>query len=415
MRVLHRSRYLLVPTLSCLVLPLATAADLMVDAAGHNGTYTTIAAAMAVAKPHDRILVEPGHYPPFQFFVGVDVIGLGSSPSHVVIDRVDYHVSTPNVGYDTLLSNVTVGSGNPTDAIAISGNELPPGTFHLDGTIVDGAVFLGGGATGFYALITNCRIQNAAGEGFSGEAFYAGGPNNYIEVRDSLIVGAAATMSAPPSAAMRIGTGSRVRLIHAELRGGDGLPGSAFPAGADAVIPGFAPGTYHLRIDGGSVIRAGDGFAAPGGDGVTLAGTIDVGAATVTGGAGTPPGLAYADAGPTPLPVDLHLTADPALANANGPVALVPGQQIGFAMNSPLASTVLVVAFDVNLPGSGLFLPLLTTSAFWIPGNSFAAQIPAIASLDYQGLEIYAQGLTLLPSGQLLFSDTASLRIDWAP
>ncbi len=408
-----RFRVLLLAVLSA---PTLSAADLVVDASG-GGDHLTVAAAMAQAQPNDRILVRPGQYPAYQHFVAVDVIGVGADPSQVTIDRVDYHVSIPVLDYDTLISNVTIGSASPADAIAISGNELPPGTLHLDGVVVDGGVYLGGGATGFSLLVTNSRIENQAGEGFFGAAVDVGGANNFVEVRNSRIVGADADPLHPASDALRLKAGTTLRLVNAEIVGGDGVAVAGLEDGGDAVVRGFSPGAVSIRIDGGSSIAGGAAaVGGAGGNGVDVAGSIDLGAASVTGGAGTPNGDAYADAGPTAMPVDLHLALTPVLEDASGAVGLTNGESFALSMTTPSATTAIVLSFDIDLPPPSIFLSVDLPASLWIPGNSVPLTIPHTTPIVGEGLELYAQGFTLdTSSGAVLLSDAASVRLDLTP
>lgn len=394
----------------------ADAADLIVNAAGGDG-YQTIDAAMAVAQPNDRLLVMPGHYPAYQHTVAVDVIGVAADPSFVKIDRVDYHVSIPTIGYDTLISNVTIGSKDVADGTAISGNELPPGTLHLDGVVVDGAVFLGGGATGFSLLVTNSRIANEAGEGFLGAAFHVGGANNFVQFRNSKIVAADAAGPFAASHAMRISSGTTVWFADAVIQGGKGSAVAGSPNGATALVRGLVPGTVRLRLDGASVIAGGDGEAhGAGGHAIDVSGTIDLGAATVTGGSGSPAGAAYADAIAIPMAVDLHLGLLPVMKNAEGPIALHIGDSIGLSMNTPAASSAIAIGVDIDMPSQAYFLSLNLSTALFIPGNTVVLGIPSAPPITGHGFEIYAQGFTRNPAnGGVLLSDTASVRLDLIP
>lgn len=385
----------------------APAADLVVAENGAGGAFPTIGHAMAVAAPGDRILVHPGSYPSFQFAVAVDLVGLGTAPGQVRIDSIDYHVSIPTVGYDTLLSNVTVGGFGGAGSIAISGNELPPGTLHLDAVVVEGAIFLRGGATGFHLLVSNSYVAPAPGQGFSGEAVYCGGPNNLVEIRDSTILGAAGSGGAAPLAGIRLFAGTAARIVDTTVSGGDAL--LATP-GASAIVQGGPPGTVELRLDGGSVISGGDGLGGPGGAGVDVTGTIQVGQALVAGGAGFPAGNAYAGATPTPLPLPLHLDVVPALHDAITPY-LASGSSLTLQMQTPAQASAIVLGFDLDVPPPGLFLPFDFAGSVWIPGNQVNLTIPAVPGVPYAGLEVYAQGLTL-HGGEILLSETAAVRID---
>lgn len=401
---------------SALCAPTLLAADLVVDAGG-GGDHTTIDAAMAAASPNDRLLVRPGQYPAYQHSVAVDVIGIGADPTQVKIDRVDYHVSIPVTGYDTSISNVTLGSASPADAIALSGNELPPGTLHLDGVIVEGGVFLGGGSTGFSLFVTNSRIEAAAGEGFLNATVDVGGEANFVEFRNSRIVGADAEAPYPAGAALRVARGTTLRLVNAELAGGAGDSTAGLPNGAAGVVRGFAPGSITMRLDGGSVIVGGAGdVGGAGGHGVDVSGSIDLGAAAVLGGAGAPAGSAYADAGPSPMAVDLHLALTPILKSAEGAVALQNGESLSLAMTTPASQTAIVLGFDIDVPPPSLFLSIDLAASLWIPGNTVDLTVPQTAPIVAQGLQVYAQGFMLdAGSGAVLLSDAASVRVDLTP
>lgn len=391
----------------------ARGTDWIVDSSG-AGDFKTIGAAIVVANPGDRLLVQPGHYPAFQFSVGVDVIGVGAAPADVRIDRVDYHVSIPAQHYDTLLSNVQLGSDHPADAIALSGNELGPGSLHLDGVVIDGAVFLGAGE-GFTLLVTNSAISNQPGEWFAGETMYLGGAGSFVEIRNSSVQAAAATVTRAPAAGVRLSAGTTARIVNTQITGGNGNEGS-HPDGAPAVTRGLFPGAVELRIDGNSWITGGSGPIGEGGHGVDLDGLIEVGAASVQGGSGNPPGLDFAAAQPVPTPVDLHLDLQPVLANAQVPVYLSAGDTIRVHMTTPVERTFLVVSLELNPPAAALYLPLrLTFPTIWVAGNSFQAVIPPARFQQIEGLEVYFQGLTR-PAGQpLLVSDVASVRVDLLP
>lgn len=396
--------------------PAAVAADLHVDATGAGGAYTTIGAAMGAASPGDRLLVQPGHYPAFQFWVAVDVIGLGNRPSDVRIDRVDFHVSVPVSGYDTCLSNVHVGSTAASDDLAIVGNELPPGTFHIDGVIVDGGVYLASGASGFYLLITNSIIRSEPGEGFLDSATFLAGSGMFAEIRNSTIEAPGAGTLDPADSGLTLSGGCSVRLVRATIRGGDGSAAAGFPDGADGIWQTFTPGLISLRLDGGSTIRggAGEGSGA-GGDGVDVTGAIRLGDATVEGGIGSPHGEAYARSLPESLPADLHLGLTPLLADAAGATSLGSGDTFTLSMNTPAQQTALVLSLDLDPPGAGLFLPLGFPPLTVIPGNSFQALVPAApGGVPLPGIQLYAVGFTRV-GGALLVSDTAAMRLDLLP
>ncbi len=131
------------------------------------------------------------------------------------------------------------------------------------------------------------------------------------------------------------------------------------------------------------------------------------------GGAGNPAGAAYADAQPVALPLDLHLTVTPTLANAQGKTFFASGETVGFSMTTGAASTAMVIAFDVDVPSPGLFLAIDPSPLIWVPGNAIQGTIPTFLPA-VPGIEVYVQGFTL-DSGEVLLSETASARIDLGP
>ena len=394
----------------------AAAGDLLVDASG-GGSYTTIGAAMADAVPGDRILVSPGHYPAFSFRVAVSLIGLGAAPADVHIDRIDYHVSVPALNYDTVISNVAVGGPDPSFSLAIVGNELPPGTLIIDGADVEGAVYLGGGGDGFYLLLNNSRIRAQPGEGFLGTAVHVGGPaGNFVEIRNTTIEAANATDLLPASHGLALIPGTRARLVGAVIRGGAGLAGSSHEAGGSAVVAGIGHGDLILRLDGDCDLRGGDAAGSgAGGNGVDISGVLEIGAANVSGGNGSPSGRAYVDAQPVALAYDCHLTLTPHLADAQAPTLLRSGQFVQLSMPTPPGSTVIVVSVDLNLP-AGPFLPVgFGGPTYWVLGNQLRVQVPAGPGVWIPGIEMVAQGLAHPPGQPFLLSNTVACRLDMEP
>jgi hypothetical protein len=319
------------PALVCAAIIIGTlpaqAADHFVDANGAiPGSFGTIAAAMAQASPGDRILVAPGVYPAFQFERGVEVLGLGDSPADVTVARVDFHVSVPNQDYDAVLSNLTVCGSSPLDAISISGNELARGTLIVDGVRTCGGVFLAGDAE-FQLIMQNTRIEPALGGGFLGAAMDFGG--GYAELVDVAVLGWDAAFGVAAGHALRVSNGAVVRATACELLGGFGSahegPGAA--DGGDAVTGAPWPGPVGLVLAGGSVLRGGDAAAGgEGGAGARVRGTpgsLVEGAASVTGGTGSPAGMAWAWDGAVPLGFDPTLT----LAGGSSPGGAAPGDR----------------------------------------------------------------------------------------
>jgi hypothetical protein len=202
------------------------------------------------------------------------------------------------------------------------------------------------------------------------------------------------------------------RIDASIVSGGDGAPAAGFEAGADAVTAA-APGTVDLRIDGGSQITGGDGSGGPGGSGVAIPGTIELGLAAVLGGAGTPPGVPFAIAQPAGLAGSLHLDVTPALLYAETDVCVTSGDPVGFSMPTPAATSAIVVNFTVQLPESDFFFAVVPAQAAIIPGSSLSTVIPSVPGFAYEGFMVYAQGVYFDPAtGLWSVTNTASLRVD---
>lgn len=420
---LHSSPLLLgIVSALCTTLPLR-AADRVVDAAAGPNTYPTIAAAMAVSAPGDRILVEPGQYPAFLFERGVQVIGLGSTPADVTIARVDFHVSTPNLDYDAVLSNVTLCGSNPLDAISISGNELARGTLVLDGVRTCGGVFLAGDAE-FQLVAQNTRIEPAPGGGFLGAAFDFGGGR--AELVDVLIRGWDAEAGIAAADALRLSRGASVRATACALLGGAGTnqEGQGLADGGDGVTSRPSSAPARLALIGGTNARGGDGASSSGegGAGVRVRGAIVTGQATVQGGAGNPPGAAWALDGATALGYD------PALSLAGGQAP--SGIGVGAHSVRWLAGDLLAVTSDPSL-ASGASLTLFSaldpaapapwgslsgaTSPRRFPLSALAVTVPgpAPSPSPRPRLFLYFQAVLVDPlSGQTVHSNPVVVRID---
>jgi hypothetical protein len=390
--------------------------DLLVDPTGGPGTYPTITAAMLAAHPNDRILVTPGTYGGFQFSRGVDLVGLGDSPSDVVIQRIGFHISIPATDARALISNVTVRSANPLDVFAISGNELAPGVLTLDGCVLENGVYLRGGQAGFYVMMNNCRIVPPAGHGFSGEACRIGGPGNFVDIRNTRILGwdADPVAGIPAGVALRVVGGTNIRVSGSEVIGGDGVAVAGLEAGADG-LAGIAPGVVDLRLDGGATVRGGDGAGSgAGGHGVAITGSAATGTASVTGGAGTPPGMPWSLAQPVGLMTHAHLAITPRLQFADGSIAVEPGQTITVTLGGPQTIGMIGVALASHLPDDPSFVSIALETLVIIPSSTFTTVVPSLAPINYPGAMFYVQGVVGDPiSGQIIVSDAAAIRVDW--
>jgi len=351
--------------------------DLVVDAAGLASSYTTIEQAMVQASPGDRIFVLPGSYPAFQFSRGVEVIGMGHSPSEVVIARVDFHPNLPITGFDAGLANVSVCSGNPEDAISISGNELAPGTLVLQGVVTCGGVYLRG-AGSFYLLCADSRIQPVPGAGFLNAAFdFGGGTADFV---DAWIEGSPASLTAsePAGVGLRIGGGAVVRVSNTRVLGGIGAPSglNVLQHGADAIAKGFGAALPELRLSGQSVISGGNaGPAGVGGDGLDLVGLISIGLSTVSGGSGASAGLDFAGSQPLLLGYDPYLRAQPAKLYASGDAFYRPGTQLVVSPGAVLPALGLGYALRIDPPSNALFSPLPPAGTLNVNGDQFVVNV----------------------------------------
>lgn len=392
--------------------------DRVVDASGQTSIYTNISQAMAASSPGDRILVLPGQYPTFQFTHGVRVLGMGDDPSDVVVERVAYHPSIPNIGYDTVLSNMTLESSNPLDVICLGGNELAPGSLVLEGVHIRGGVFLRGGQAGFYCLMSNCLVDPPPGYGVNGEACFIGGPGNFFEIRNSRIKGwdADPSIFMPAGLGLRIGGGTQMRIVNSRINGGAGAMGASgiFANGATAV-QSQAPGNVQLLLTGGSVIHGGDAAAGGiGGHGVTLSGTIDVEGAVVNGGTGTPAGQAYSVAQPqSAAALGTYLDSVPSKIDAAADVAVRSGETLAFSIPSNGQFSVIAINVAVRLP-SGAFVPLVTENAILEFSDTFSVVVPNVPpGIEFPGLFVFAQGAVLdAATNQLVPTNTVAMRID---
>ncbi|MBK6941745.1 MAG: hypothetical protein IPH13_16335 [Planctomycetes bacterium] len=390
----------------------AFATDWVVDATGAGSSFTTLNQAMVAASPGDRILVHPGSYPAFQMFKGVTVLGLGPSPDAVKIARCDYHPLQPLVNYDSALMNLALGSAADEDSIALTGNELALGTLTLDSVVVDGAVFLRGGSTGFYLQMSNCSVVAQPGEGFAGEAMWFGGIGNRLDVHDSRIVGWDCPESTPAVGAgvgLRLAPGTQARLTDSVVAGGSGL--GAGVAGAT----GLVGSTGTLELLGSTSVHGGNAsLTANGGAGVDFAGSLRTGASIdVAGGSGASTGPAYASGMPSALPVDPSITVVPDRDIASGPFAVASGETLGFSTATAAGSTVLLIGFGVDCPppSAAVFLPLSPAPMLLVGGNALFATVPASTVGPLFGIEVFAQAATASPEGVLL-SGVVSTRMN---
>ncbi len=401
-----------------LTVPLAPASahDHIVDAAGLASPHTNIAAAMAVAAPGDRILVMPGDYPAFQFSRGVHIHGLGDGPTDVRIARVDYHVSIPSIGYDTSLTNVEIGSAQTLGEIPISGNELPPGVFVLDGVIVNGGVFLGGGDDGFAAMITNSVVRAGSGEGFAGVAVHVGGENCRVDIVDTAIWAwnDDVTTGHGAGAGLRLVGGTHATITDSLIVGGDAtsMPGN----GGSAIVDGGPAHPVHLRLDGNTAVIGGDASNGVGGHAVDIAGTVSLGAAAIVPGTGVQDGVGWANAGPTALPVSLHLETTPAFFAAERGVAIESGDSWGLHLPAGPMSAI-ALSFDLDVPVPHTATPFASPFVLFSIGSSLTVDIPASpAGHDIPGVMVFAQGWVRDPASHVLFeSNPVAARIDLLP
>jgi len=393
----------------------AQGSDLLVDPGGSPGSFATIDAAMQAATPGDRILVMPGAYPPFNFSRGVHLIGLGATPGDVVIQRIAYHVNIPAADYDTLISNVTVTSTSPLDVLSIHGNELAPGTLTIDGCVLQNGVFLRGGQQGFYLFINNSYIAPPAGHGFSGEACYVGGPGNYVDIRNTRIIGwdADPQTGIPAGTALSIAAGTVARITGSEISGGHGQPGGPTVAAGATALRSLPSGTIDLTLDGNAMVVGGNGQSgAPGGHGAAIQGTIKAGAAVVLGGSGTPPGVPYPNAAPLPAPT-VHLNLTPGLLFAQNGVSVGPGDVVSVSLGGSPISGAIGISPAVVLPNDPVFVSLPPSTLTVLPVTSFTVSIPQVPGVNGAGYMVYMQGIALDASGVWRISDAAALRIDF--
>ena len=391
--------------------PAAQAANLVVDAAGSPGSYPTVNAAMAAAVPGDRLLVQPGTYPAFQFSKGVSVLGMGPTAADVVVARVDFHPTTPLTGFDATLSNMTIGTSAAIGALGITGNEVPPGALLMHGLHVHGGIFLGGGDAGLYIQLADSLVEASTGQGFGGAAVWLGGSGNYVQLDGTLIEAWDADPASGIAAgnALLLRTGTQARLDHVILRAGDGsatAPG--FVQGGSGLVQGGLPGTVTVRLDGASEIRGGDG--GQGGAGVAVTGTIDLGDALVLGGNGATPGVAYALAQPTPLATDLRLATQPDLAFASGSNVVVSGQSLHYGVAPGPTPRGIALSFDLEVPWDDHFVPLDPAGLLLVVGHDLVLDVPTLPA-EVTGLLVHVQGL-VVQDGHLLSTNASSLRID---
>ncbi len=368
----------------------AHATDRLVDASGVASPLTTITQAMVIAAPGDRIFVMPGTYPAFHFSRGVEVVGLGTDPSDVVIARVDFHPTIPTNNFDAGLTNVTICSADPADSTSIGGNELAAGTLVLQGVVTCGGVYLHG-AGQLYLMVVDSRIVPAPGTGFLGAAFdFGGGIADFV---DSWVAGADAStaQSFTAGTGLRVGGGATVRVSNTHVFGGAGANTGvvALQNAADAIEKGFGAALPTLRLSGHSVIAGGDaGPLGVGGAGVDMVANISIGMATVTGGSGTPTGLAYTSGAPLVLARDPYLVMTPPKSFGLGDVFFRPGQQILVMPGDVLPGVTLADAYRIDPPANASLSPLPSLEAMPVAGAQFS---------------LLATGSTLTRSGNVTF------------
>jgi len=403
-------------SLSLVVVTPSFADDILVDASGLQSAHTEVGSAMAVARPGDRLLLLPGHYPPFLFDVGVAIVGLGESAAEVRVDRVDLHVSEPSIGYTAVLSNLTVGDGTALNSVPISGNEQSPGVVVIDGVMVEGGVFLGGGADGFHLHMSGSSVDPGPGDGFLGAGMHLGGSAGFsFEIIDSRITGADADddVGLPAGDALHLSGPVRGRIVRSEVLGGAGSP--AQPSGGDAVRR-FAPGSaVQLRVDGGSVVRGGDALlGGAGGAGLDVGGVLELGDALVQAGASASVGLDLApDLAVEALPGPLHLAVEPAQIAGVGAPALRSGERLTLFVAVPEDSAALFLSFDLGIPAP-FPAPLISVQAptVLILSNSVSLIVPDLG-FELPGVMLYANAwVRPTPGAKLRVTNTVSRRLD---
>ncbi|MCA9001799.1 MAG: hypothetical protein KDB61_07745, partial [Planctomycetes bacterium] len=342
----------------------ASADDLVVDASGALSNWTTIGQAMALAQPGDSILVMPGQYPAFAFTKGVEVRGMGANPSDVSVDRVDYHVSIPNIDARTVLRNLRLCGDGAINDLAISGNELPRGSMWIDRVETCAGVYLHG-AGEFYAFFSECTITPDAGRGILGAAMDLG--NCEADFWRCNVVGWDASQLVPAADALHLSFDARIRVAASRFEGGDGHEGSGVGMAGDAVttLPGYAA---DVTLIGDSRFVGGHGVGAPGGDCVAVEGMIELGHVVLQPGSGTAPGVEF------PLSPSVPLGYDPALDVPEGRAHVKT--RVGPAwtpnLNSPQLGAPLILCWDeIDVPRLldwspfGSVRPSLVTSGAW--------------------------------------------------
>ncbi|GJM20503.1 MAG: hypothetical protein DHS20C15_04180 [Planctomycetota bacterium] len=390
--------------------------DILVDASGLQSAHTNVASAMAVARPGDRLLLLPGHYPPFLFEVGVSVIGLGEDAASVVVDRVDLHVSEPSIGYTAVLSNLTAGDGSALNAVPISGNEQSPGVVVIDGVFVDGGVFIGGGADGFHLHMSGSAVEPGPGDGFLGAGVHLGGSAGFsFEIIDSRLAGwdADDDLGVPAGDALHLSGPVRGRLVRTEVLGGDGS--SMQPSGGDAVRRFVSGAAVHLRVDGGTLVRGGDAqLGGLAGAALDVGGVLEFGDASVQGGSGAVSGLAFAgDLALESLPGSLHLSVEPAQIAGIGAPAIQSGAQLTLSVDVPADSAALFLALDLGLPAPSPATLISVHSPAMLILNSSASFVVPDIGVDMPGVMLYANAwVRATPGSKLQVSNTVSRRLD---
>jgi hypothetical protein len=345
----------------------------------------------------------------------VDVIGMGTTPGEVQVARVDYHVNIPNQGYHTTLVNMTVCGDGPSDGISVTGNELGSGTHATIGVVTCGGVFLHGDGD-FYLMVINSSIAPGPGDGFLGAAFDFGGGT--ADIVDSRIAAWNASLRAGVGAgvALRIGGDSEVRVSGSEIRGGSGVAGGAasFRNGADAIDRGFGAGAIELRLAGETLVSGGAAAGSgTGGAGVDLAGTIMLGDASVSGGAGSPSGPDYATGSPVQLDFDPHLAVEPAQFFAQGRTVLRAGDWALLRADASIPSPSIGFATDIESPQSADRSPLPPGATSFVQLAEVGVRVPA----RIPGLSASARGhgyfqAFWISGGQTITSNPVALQFE---
>ncbi|MEZ5990404.1 MAG: hypothetical protein R3F30_15070 [Planctomycetota bacterium] len=393
---------------------LAGATDHVVDAQGGPGVHKTISAAMAVASPGDRILVRPGTYPGFKVDRSIEVVGLGSAPSSVIVEGIAFHPVHPHSGYRVRLSRMRLTPALPSlNSMALSGNELGTGELILDSLVLDGGMALGVWEKGSMELdLDNCdiRVEKAQG-GVVGAAVVVTGPAVHLEVSRTEVHGGVGTLAplSPALAALQVDDGTTLRLAQTRLYGGKGAPGQD---GAPALI--VRNGIVEA-IHAGSLLFGGDGGdKGAGGPAIRADVPIQVGSARLAGGSGTPDGGLIEGKGRIqtldPDAPDLRLFVD---GSGIGPVAIAKGSVVEWTLSSRLPSV--CVSTDAIRVQGNPFWPVVSLDPFATLFWSHPAMkwtVPALP-VGLVGLRLHTQGIAFDTARRRVLATTpTTLRFD---